>query len=183
MSLEKMPLYRILDTRYDAGREQEAIDLLNQYPELAKQKWEEAVENEQVFIVGRTVLHYAANDGKIKLMTLLIEYGADVNAAEAHWYATPLSWAANNAQVEALQLLLDHGAEITSLHAMHAVACGGSSRGKNNPDAYVKAAKLLLDHGADIDDRREPNGLTPYQTALSSGNTWVAEFLKSLGAE
>jgi ankyrin repeat protein len=115
-------------------------------------------------------------------MKKLIELGANVNADQAHWYATPLSWAANNASIPAIKLLLANGASPTSLHAMHAVACGGSSCGKKNPDNYVAATKLLIESGADLNDIREPGKKTPYQTAISSGNTPVAEFLKSQGA-
>jgi hypothetical protein len=42
---------------------------------------------------GRTPLHHAAADGRIETMKLLIDAGADVNARDPVYKATPLVWA------------------------------------------------------------------------------------------
>jgi ankyrin repeat protein len=176
---EDGPLYRFLATRYDDSREAEALDILTRHPEIAALEWDDPAFEK--LVMGSTPLHYAANDGRIQLMARLIDLGADPNVCNAQWYATPLSWAANNARVEAIRFLLDHGTDIHGLHALHAVAWGGSSCGKSNPSGYVETIRLLLDRGADINDVRRV-GDSPLTTALKSGNDWVAEVLRERGA-
>jgi hypothetical protein len=180
---ESSAFYRLLDTKYDEEREEEAIAILNANPELAKLEWPGPDDQGKPFIQHSTALHYAANDGKLKLMQRLIELGADVNADKANWYRSVLSWAANNARLEAIKLLLEHGADPKSLNAVHAAAFGGSSCGEDEDDDYPAALKLLLAAGADLNDRRFHDDWTPLQTAIDSGNTRAIEFLRARGAE
>src|SRR5213593_2831280 len=111
------PLYQLLATKYDAEREREAIDILDHHPEIAKLEWPGPDHKGQPFVKGSTALHYAANDGKLRLVRRLIEYGADVNASNARWFRSVLSWAANNARVETITFLFAHGAKPDSLDA------------------------------------------------------------------
>lgn len=126
---EQTPLDRLLATKYDPGREQDAIEMLNEHPELALLEWPGPDNNGQPFVEGSTALHYAANDGKMKLARRLIDFGSDINASNAKWFRSVLSWAANNAQIEMIRLLLERGARADSLNALHAAAWGGSGRG------------------------------------------------------
>ena len=119
---EDSPFYGLLATKYDPSREDEAIAILEAHPEPAKLEWPGPDEQGQPFVKGSTALHYAANDGKLRLMTRLIELGADVNASNAQWYRSVLSWAANGARTEAIALLLANGARPESLDALHAAA-------------------------------------------------------------
>lgn len=122
MLYESTPFYRLLATKYDAAREQEAIEILDKHPEIATLEWPGPDQNGQPFVQGSTALHYAANDGKLKLVGRLIECGADVNASNACWFRSVLSWAANNARVGTITFLLEHGAKPDSLDALHAAA-------------------------------------------------------------
>ena len=97
---EDTPFYQLLATKYDAQREQEAIEILETHPEIARLEWPGPDRNGQPFVKGSTALHYAANDGKLWLVLRLIEYGADVNASNACWFRSVLSWAANNSTSE-----------------------------------------------------------------------------------
>lgn len=180
---EDTPFYRLLATRYDDVREQEAIEILEQSSEIARLEWPGPDLHGQPFVKGSTALHYAANDGKLKLMERLVEYGGDVNAANACWYRSVLAWAANNARLEAIQFLLSRGARPDSLDALHAAAWGGSARGQDKERDYAVALKLLIDAGADRNDRRYPNRQTPLAVALESGNQAAVEYLRSLQAE
>src|SRR5262245_66663531 len=103
---EGTPFYRLLATRHDAAREQEAIEVLDLAPELARLVWPGPDTNGQPFVKGSTALHYAANDGKLRLVRKLIKYGADVNASEACWVRSALSWAPDTARVETIRALL-----------------------------------------------------------------------------
>lgn len=177
------PFYQLLDTKYDEDREEEAIAILTAHPELAKESWPGPDEQGKPFIKGSTALHYAANDGKVQLMQLLIDYGADVNAANANWYATPLSWAANNAELEAIRLLITNGADPNGPNVLHAAAYGGSSCGAEEPEQYIAAVQLLIVKGADINSRKYYQNQTPLTVAIGSGNRWVADYLRSIGAK
>lgn len=179
---EDTPFYHLLATKYDAQREKEAIEILDKAPEIARLEWPRPDSNGQPFVKGSTALHYAANDGKLKLVRKLIEYGADVNASNACWFRSVLSWAANNARIETIKLLLAHGAKPDSLDALHAAAWGGSDRGHGKEPEYAKSLKLLIDAGADLNDRRYCNNQTPLAVALESGNKSAIEFLRSLHA-
>ncbi len=65
------PLYRLLNTKYDPDREDEIVAVLKQYPELAVSVWQGPGKGGKPFVVGSTPLHYAANDGKLRLMRWL----------------------------------------------------------------------------------------------------------------
>ena len=176
------PFYQLLATKHDVGREAAAIELLNQHPETAQLEWQGSDSGEQPFIKGSTALHYAANDGRLKLVRRLIECGADVNASNARWFRSVLSWAANNARIETVRFLLEHGARPDSLDALHAAAWGGSDRGKGMEREYAESLKLLIEAGADVNDRRHRDNRTPLAVALESGNTGAIEYLRSQGA-
>jgi uncharacterized protein len=173
------PFYRLLATKYDPGREPEAIGILDQDPSLARLEWPGPGSGGQPFVTGSTALHYAANDGKLRLVRRLIECGADVNASNARWFRSVLAWAANNARVETVRVLLEHGARPGSLDALHAAAWGGSDRGTGREREYADTLRLLVEAGADMDDRRHPRNQTPLAVALASGNSGAIEFLRS----
>ncbi len=176
------PFFRLLATRYNPRREQEAIAIINAHPEVAQLEWPGPDADVSPFVRGSTALHYAANDGKLKLIERLIDCGADVNASNAAWFRSVLSWAANNARIEAIKLLLERGARPDSLDALHAAAWGGSSCGKGSEREYADALRLLIEAGADANDRRHCRNQTPLAVALESGNTGAIEFLRSIGA-
>jgi ankyrin repeat protein len=179
---EDTPFYQLLATKYEAQREQEAIEILDKCPELARLDWPGPDRGGQPFVQGSTALHYAANDGKLRLVAKLIEFGADVNASGTRWFRSVLSWAANNARIEAIKVLLTHGAKPDSLDAMHAAAWGGSACGKGQEHEYADTLKLLVDAGADMNDRRNCNNRTPLAVAFESGNAGAIEFLRSIRA-
>jgi len=179
---EDTPFYRLLATKYDPASEQKALEILDESPEIAKLEWPGPDCKGEPFVQGSTALHYAANDGKLRLVSKLIDYEADVNASNASWYRSVLSWAANNARIETIKMLVARGAKAASLDALHAAAWGGSARGQSREQAYAETLKLLIDAGADMNDRRYCNNQTPLAVALGSGNTGAIEFLRSLHA-
>lgn len=141
------------------------FSILEEHLELALANWTGPADNGQPFILGSTALHYAANAGKLRLMQSLIDLGADVNAHEAGWYATPLSWAANNAHLAPINLLLDNGASVHSANALHAVAFVVENfelRGKKIPTcrARFKCERMVAGCGteAPTQDRQRGNG-------------------------
>ncbi|HZJ13573.1 MAG TPA: ankyrin repeat domain-containing protein [Chthoniobacteraceae bacterium] len=179
---EDTPFHQLLATKYTGEREDEAIEILEKHPEIAQLEWPGPDSDGQPFVKGSTALHYAANDGKLRLARRLIECGADVNASNACWFRSVLSWAANNARIETIKFLLERGTRPDSLDALHAAAWGGSACGKGREREYADSLKLLIEAGADMNDRRHCLNRTPLGIALESGNAAAIEFLRSLGA-
>ena len=62
------------------------------------------------FRYDRTALSFAADRGQAEIVTLLLDRGADVNAKDTFYKASPLLWAAQNAHVDVVRLLLARGA-------------------------------------------------------------------------
>ena len=104
---EDSPFYKLLATKYKSEEEDLGITIVESHPEIAKLEWPGPDELGQPFIKGSTALHYAANDGKDRLVLTLLAHGADINASRANWYRTVLSWAANNARISTIHLLLE----------------------------------------------------------------------------
>ena len=96
---ENSPFYKLLATKYKEDEEDLGIAIIEFHPEIATFEWPGPDEEGQPFIEGSTALHYAANDGKDRLVLKLLEHGADINASNANWYRSVLSWAANNSRI------------------------------------------------------------------------------------
>ena len=98
---------------------------------------------------GRTVLHVAAAEGVAEAITMLLEYGALVNATDNHGQ-TALHLAADEGNEEAMKILLEHGVPVnatdnhgrTALHL--AVTRYEYSR---------RGVRSLLEAGASLDIR------------------------------
>ncbi|KAH0606304.1 uncharacterized protein H6S33_003965 [Morchella sextelata] len=109
-------------------------------------------ENSGRFNDDGTALHLVARDGSVEMVTLLLDYGADVNVREARG-ATPLHWAVDTGGQGcegAYEPLLGYGA------------------GSNTVRESV--VELLLDRGAQIDTDREQDGETALRMAITRGN-------------
>ena len=63
--------------------------------------------------IGYTPLHYAAGVGRIDIVELLIEHGANINATDSVKGATPLDYAHWKGQLEAIETLKTHNAKRT----------------------------------------------------------------------
>lgn len=116
-----------------AGDREKFARLVKEHPEAVKLKGKD----------GSTPLMYAAVYGDLDSMRMLIERGADVNAANQAG-ATALMWAADDA--EKTRLLLEHGADPNGASATGRTAIRIAL-------GYQRSAvvKLLLDHGAKTD--------------------------------
>ncbi|GAA5510302.1 ankyrin repeat domain-containing protein [Novipirellula caenicola] len=165
-----------------ASRHEDALAMLNASPALATQRTDRSGQ-----LCGATPLHWAAHHNATELCQRLIELGADVNDAAGQWWRTPLAWGADAAATESVELLLSNGADvnqdaIVGTTALHAVAMGGASQGKRDPQAYKRTAEILIAHGADI-HRRTEKQRTPLDEAVDNGNKSVAAVLRKHGAE
>jgi ankyrin repeat protein len=85
----------------DKGEVPKVTELLNSRPALASAHGPD----------GRTPLHVAAQCNDPNLATILIAYGADINARFGQWGHSPLSWAATCNAPECAATLLQLGAD------------------------------------------------------------------------
>ncbi len=104
-----------------------------------------------------TALTSAAKRGDARMVKILIDAGADLNAGGR----PPLVWAAEEGSVEAVKCLLDHGA------AAHQESLNGAlfSAAVRGP---LEVVKLLLDRGADPNSAAGFAGYTPLMGAAYS---------------
>jgi truncated hemoglobin YjbI len=130
---------------------------------------------------GRTLLHEAAANGGLAIVQLLLELGADPNAAD-HFGQPPLYYAGNLCAAAAggdvVRALVEAGANVNAhdgvkrCTALHMAARRG----------YVPVAAALVDCGADI-EARDRAGDTPLRRAVNCGKADVAALLLSRGAD
>ena len=62
------------------------------------------------FFAGQTWLGYAASNGKLSSMAVLVELGADINQGDHRENVKPICTAACNNQVQSVEFLLKRGA-------------------------------------------------------------------------
>ena len=122
------------------------------------------------------LLEYLIRCGDTKLIQLLLDKGADINAQGGE-YGNALQAAAFNGNMEAMQLLLDNGADVNAQgghygNALQATACIGE----------VDAIQLLLDRGADVNAQGGLYGFA-LQAAASNGNIKAVLLLIDWGAD
>jgi len=116
----------------------------------------------------RTPLWYAVKAGKIEVVKLLVEAGADVNAGG--W--PPLCEAVDYENTAIAEYLIDHGANVN--------APQGWGPLQEAATFSIEMVKLLVARGADINTRRYP----ALHTALSRAkHREMAEFLIQNGAD
>lgn len=165
-----------------------ALEILKHRPDFAVAVW----QGGNKWIPGSTPLHWAAHDGRLKLVEKLIEFGADINANEADWWSRPIDWAADSGQFKVIQYLLENDADFggdkwSNCTPLHAAAQGGSTNGKENAADYKKTAEVLINGGADVNAVAtyggQPPKLTPLDDAQRVGNKAVEEVLIKYGGK
>ena len=104
---------------------------------------------------GRTPLHWAAKFGDSKVITLLIDAGANIEAISEHDGTTPLQAAVEDGKIDKAKLLLARGADLDARGRIGwtALHCAVARR-------QVATVKELLELGADPYAKDE-DGNTP----------------------
>ncbi len=124
---------------------------------------------------GWAPLHGAARDGRVEIVRMLIDAGANVNV-QTNYGKTPLHWAAWNGRVEVVRMLIGAGADVnlkdndgwTPLH----VAAGYGR---------VEIARMLIDAKADL-NVQDNSEQTPLHRAADNGRVDIARMLIAAGA-
>lgn len=129
--------------------------------------------------IGDTPLHWSSHNGHFKIVEMLLDAGADIEADEINCYGgKPLQWASEK-QEAVVKLLLKRGAEVNSRNALSdSTYFGITPLGMNvlmQEDA-AGVTRLLLDAGADTSV--EFNGKSLIETAEEKGNLKILELLR-----
>ncbi|MEP6780086.1 MAG: ankyrin repeat domain-containing protein, partial [Gemmatimonadaceae bacterium] len=141
------------------------------------------------------VPHAAERDHR-ECLELLLKFGANLSDRYPYWDNTPLYFLAGHRENSPLgapsergmQWLLEHGANPNVLSYVNEKNIAAPNRGEaplhrialNGRDVHV--ARMLVEYGADVNATRG-DGRSAYALALRTGNTPVAEYLLSVGAD
>jgi uncharacterized protein len=156
---------------------------------------------------GVTPLVFAARQGDLESVKLLLEYGADVNQqTEGGW--TPLLTAVQNRYYGLAAFLLEHGADPSLQNkggwsplyiATDNRNIEGGDYPTRKPDRdHLEIIKLLVEHGADVNTRMRSStetrtifthqwlyedGATPFVRAAQSSDLTLMKLLLEHGAD
>jgi len=130
---------------------------------------------------GRTPLHYAAGFGREEAVRLLLQRGADINAADAAGVsAVDFAFLAERASGTArvTRFLVSEGAEFDPNATLY-----GRARRLDlviSPGNF-ELTRFLVEQGADVNATAYP--LAPLENAAARGHLEIAEFLLANGAD
>ena len=169
-----------IDARISPNANYLMIAIDNKYCDIVELLLEKKLANSNESLLGNnplTPIAQATAVNQIKIIRLLIKYGADINEAK-NQKNLPLSIAAQQGNIEIVQYLLDHNAHIDSKKTCtnpvdfkrSSPLCMASMGG------FVDVVKLLLDKGADWYGG-EHGEETPLGLAVLNKHTEVVELL------
>ena len=125
---------------------------------------------------GATALLWAAQWDNVATAHLLIDAGAEVDAANDYGVG-PLAMACTNASSTIVAALLDAGADPDQANPSGVTPLMIAARGDN-----LKVMKALLAHDADVGATERVLGQTAWMWAISEKQTDVARLLLQAGA-
>ncbi len=133
--------------------------------------------DENDYILG-TALHIAVSQGNVDIAKILIDQGADLQAASEQQGARALHLAAAFNDIVMLALLLDSGADTESRDDDHRTPLFRAAI-----PGHTEAVRLLLDRGAELEARDGIRARTPFMMASYFGRLNIVELLIDRGAD
>jgi ankyrin repeat protein len=133
--------------RYDRAKSMTPIRLaaLNNHSKVLKHFLDKTKEKTDAKDeAGRTALYWASDMGHDKVVEMLLERGADINALGGY-YGNALQAASAGGNDKVVQMLLDKGADINAHGGHYGNALQAASAG-----GHYKVLQALLDRGADV---------------------------------
>ena len=145
----------------------------------------------------RSALMRASFRGHNKIIKLLLEYGADINAVDEEG-GSPLLYAIQYKHPETVSLLVKNGANVNQRHriegmmeatplmlALRKAEILNPNYGANqerNPDKFIAIVTALLSGDADV-NMQDKNGKAALSYAIQSGSVKIIELLLDAGAD
>ncbi|RMZ87896.1 hypothetical protein DV736_g4876, partial [Chaetothyriales sp. CBS 134916] len=135
---------------------------------------------------GRTALIWASDYGYVKVVQMLLEHGADINAqggyyadvnAQGGLYGNALQAASDSGHEKVVQMLLERGADVNAQGGYYGNALQAASEG-----GHEKVVQMLLEHGADVNAQGGEYG-NALQAASNGGHEKVVQTLLEHGAD
>lgn len=129
-------------------------------------------------LAGATALHEAVRYGRADIARLLLDAGANPNAADALGNTPLLILPQGDAQGEMCRLLLSRGADARAKDSFGDTALHKATMAR----APATTLSLLLSAGAEVNARNK-EGATPLATAIDAGVPEHVDFYASHGAD
>lgn len=114
-------------------------------PDVVKLLVEKGVSVEIANETNKRPLHEAAANNSLRVASLLVETGAEIDPVEQTWDATPIGWAAHEDHTEMIDLLSVHSRDIWTLSF-----CG-----------YVERLREVLQEKPELAKSVDKEGITP----------------------
>ena len=129
--------------------------------------------------VGRSPLHYVAQNGQLKVCELLVEYGLDINQQDEEG-CSPLHLAIINSKIRTVKFLVSKGADVNleDNSTWTPLQCA-ASWGYSQPEI----CNVLINAGANINHRDDEVGYTALHWAVGSDSPEVCKVLINKGAD
>jgi ankyrin repeat protein len=145
------------------GETANARTLITKDPEVLK-----------LFVINKSWLHWAAQEGNIELMELFVKAGIPIDLLTSDGADTPLETAAGFGHYEACKWLIDHGADVN--HGL------GKSSTPVIDAIYSKSLELVelfVQRGADLSVKfGPPPQIDVISFAKTNGTPEIVSFLK-----
>jgi ankyrin repeat protein len=125
---------------------------------------------------GWTPLYWAIKYGRIEIVQMLIDAGADVNAKDDS-DSTPLYVAAEFGKTEIARMLIGAGVDVNMKNVI-----GSTPLHEAAHNGRVKIAHMLIDAGANV-NVQDGDGETPLHLAANNGSVEIAKMLIDAGAD
>ncbi|KAK5210764.1 hypothetical protein LTR47_001484 [Exophiala xenobiotica] len=129
---------------------------------------------------GRTALYHASQNGDEKVVQILVDAGADVNA-EGEGCFSALHVASEGGYEKIVQILVDKGADVNALTGGKSLELYSSPLGVASAGGHEKIVQILVDAGADVNT--EGDYCSALYVASEAGYEKVVQILVNAGAD
>ncbi len=125
---------------------------------------------------ANTPLHWAAMNGDLEMVRLLVEKSADINARASGCWGTALSMASGNGHLEVVKYLVDKKADIN----LKGIERGETPFQEACMNGYLEIVKFLLSKKPDVTAKNK-TGFTAFELAQSNNKKEVVDYLRKQG--